>query len=176
MTLVNSKRYEKLAAKLAEEALKSPVRCQHAATLLHGRKAVAPVHNNFRTCYGRDSERCSGHAEVSAIWAGRAAYHSDSVKISRLRLKKNELAFYETSRHRLNLLVIRVQTGKDGRIYLAESRPCDDCVSLMKKFGIERVFYSTAEGTIVSEKVAEMEKCHRTQGFAAISEGRVIGA
>lgn len=48
--------------------------------------------------------------------------------------------------------LLSVRINKRGN--LVNARPCKDCWSQMQKYGIRTVFYSTAEGTIVRERVS----------------------
>lgn len=53
---------------------------------------------------------------------------------------------------RLDLWVVRVK--KDGK--LGDSRPCWSCISTLKQYGLRRVWYSTAEETIICRSVDEI--------------------
>ena len=60
--------------------------------------------------------------------------------------------FYEEKRkyrNKYNLIVIRV--NHEGN--LVNSRPCHNCVDMLKACGIKNIFYSTNEGNIICEKV-----------------------
>ena len=46
--------------------------------------------------------------------------------------------FYKRQRKKLKILVIRVSDGK-----LANSKPCVNCIKLMKQANIYKVYYST---------------------------------
>lgn len=50
---------------------------------------------------------------------------------------------------------------------IGASRPCHYCLKLMKRVGINRVYYSTDDNTIVYEKVSEMVSNHFSLGARA---------
>lgn len=56
------------------------------------------------------------------------------------------------SRKKWCLLVIR--RSKTG--ILNNSKPCTDCIKMMKTYGIYKIFYSNEKGDIVYEKVNNM--------------------
>ena len=49
------------------------------------------------------------------------------------------------------MVVVRNYKGK-----LANSKCCEDCINIMKKVGIRKVYYSDKEGNIICEKVNNM--------------------
>ena len=62
----------------------------------------------------------------------------------------------KTQRHRtFDMIVVRNYKGK-----YAESKCCHDCINILKKVGIRRVYYSTKNGNIVCEKVINMSNKH----------------
>ena len=54
----------------------------------------------------------------------------------------------------------------------AMSRPCKECWEVMHTLGIRKVYYTTAEGTWMCEKVASMEITHRSSGVLALQAYR----
>jgi deoxycytidylate deaminase len=83
-------------------------------------------------------------------------------------IKKNE--YYKTIHAEVNLLksipfiklngrdIIVIRVNKNGR--LRNSRPCNDCIDILKKLGIRRVHYSDSDGNILVEQVEYMNKIH----------------
>ena len=74
--------------------------------------------------------------------------------------------FYETKGYyklnkkltKTDILVFR--TSSSG---IRNSKPCSECIQIMKKLNIRRVYYSTNEGSLVYEKVSNIESTHRSQ-------------
>lgn len=54
---------------------------------------------------------------------------------------------------KLHLIVIRVNSMGD----LCESKPCQNCLRLLRQYGIRKVTYSTTNGLLITEKIATME-------------------
>ena len=52
-------------------------------------------------------------------------------------------------------MVVRIDNSTGA---LRLSRPCSMCIHMMKFYHIRRVYYSTNEETIVSERVANMDE------------------
>ncbi len=69
---------------------------------------------------------------------------------------------------RYDILVFRFNRSGE----LAESRPCQHCIHKLKKYNINRVFYSSKNGDIICEKVSEMDisTAHVTSGIKFIHE------
>jgi deoxycytidylate deaminase len=78
---------------------------------------------------------------------------------------KNIFSFRKTlkeSRRKFNMLVVRCKC--DG---LGESKPCSLCHSLLRKFRIKKIYYSTASGEIKMMKVNDpIEKIFITKGLS----------
>ena len=55
--------------------------------------------------------------------------------------------------NKCKLLVIHL--GLNGQ--LSDSKPCCMCINLMKRFGINRVYYSTNTGDICCQKISELD-------------------
>lgn len=58
-----------------------------------------------------------------------------------------------------DLFVIRV-SNKNDQEQLVNARPCENCLNMMKKIGINRVYYSDDDGNIISENVKDMISLH----------------
>lgn len=82
------------------------------------------------------------------------------VKISPLSIHAEEHALLNftpkhkryKSRHKLKMYVIRTLSDST----LGMSKPCDDCIDKMRKFGIRKVIYSDKDGTIVTENIKNL--------------------
>jgi hypothetical protein len=68
-----------------------------------------------------------------------------------------------------DMYIVRVK--KDTEEW-AMSRPCKECWEVMHTLGIRKVYYTTAEGTWMCEKVASMEITHRSSGVLALQAYR----
>lgn len=132
--------------KLCSEAKKSLINQQLAAVILKGTKTVSkPLCNTYRnTCRGY---KCGSlHAEANAI----INYYNKTLSYDKNKgwLLSNELC----KKTKLNILVIRI--NKMGET--CNARPCYNCLNLMKKVGIRKVYYSVSSTQIICEKVKDM--------------------
>ena len=58
--------------------------------------------------------------------------------------------------NKITVLVVRFDNAGNMKM----SKPCKHCITYMKFMGVKRVMYSTDDGTIVSEKVKDMDSNH----------------
>ena len=65
----------------------------------------------------------------------------------------------QKSRKRSKIDIYVVRLSKNGE-YLANSKPCVECVKTMKKAGVDKIIYSNGNGEIVSEKVDAIQSDH----------------
>ena len=63
-------------------------------------------------------------------------------------------------KRKYNILVVRM--ARDGK--LTNSRPCNDCINILRASGIYKVFYSNNLGEIACEKIDAMELLHISIG------------
>jgi hypothetical protein len=66
-------------------------------------------------------------------------------------------AKYRNQQKNYTMFVVRIKVKDGGKIELAESKPCNICVNMMKKIGVKKVYYSTSKGTITCQKLCEIE-------------------
>ncbi len=59
-----------------------------------------------------------------------------------------------------DLLIIRINSKGD----FVNSRPCNECIEMMRQYKIGRIYYSDDKGKIVKEKLSEMELLHENKG------------
>lgn len=71
-----------------------------------------------------------------------------------------------------DLLVIRID--RNGN--LQNSKPCSECVQLLKQHCINRVYYSNSLGEIVCEKVCQMATTYLSAGRIAINNLQKYGS
>jgi hypothetical protein len=84
------------------------------------------------------------HAEANAIinYFGRALSFD----------KKNGWILDDRIKSKLDLVVIRI--NKEGKT--CNSRPCHNCLNMMKAVGIRRVYYSVGPDIVICENVKDM--------------------
>lgn len=121
---------------------KSNVNIQVASTLLKGRKQYGKIYVNNTDNYRRGSVLLSMHAEANALIENFPQLHYTDKK-GWVCPNKNET--------KLNMLVIRTNHEDN----FVSSRPCYNCLDMMKAVGIKKIFY-TVSNKIISEKVSDM--------------------
>ncbi len=133
-------RFEKQLEELRSIARSSLVHFKHSACLIRGNKVFAMGKNRyFDRVYKRsDNVKFTIHAEIDVL----------------LKCPKHELKGAD-------IIIIRVR--KDGS--LGESSPCNTCIDKMRRVGIRRAYYSTADGQIHCQLVSEMEMNYETSAM-----------
>jgi len=135
---------------LYKESIKSIIHHQLAAIIFKGNKILSkPCCNLPKSTSKNIADGIiygSIHAEAHAIlnYYGKNFYYNKNKKLVYLpqNLKKHS---------KLDLMVARF--NKNGS--LCNSRPCYNCLQLMKIVGIRKVYYTTADG-IICEDVDKM--------------------
>ena len=119
------------------------------------------------------------YKHAAGLMSGNIMYSAAINKFSRqVKTKENDV-YYKTIHAELNvfeklskkkikgmdILVIRI----NNNFALRNSRPCNQCIEKLRKIGIRKVFYSTDDGTIVSEFIEHMDKIHTSAGNFLLS-------
>lgn len=138
--------------RVKEKARKSLVKSQLAACLLQNKKIISNIycnaHRNENTLCN-NCNRCNGNN-----------YHAESNVI--IKHFKNTLPINNTKK--INLLVIRIDKFDN----LCNARPCFECLTLMKKYNINKVYYSVDYNIIESEHVKHMISIHYTSYYTYV--------
>jgi hypothetical protein len=71
---------------------------------------------------------------------------------------------------KIDLVVIKL-SGSSGN--LGSSRPCCDCLKVLKILHLNVVYYSTSSGDIEYEKVRDMTSSHVSQSTLFMRENKV---
>ena len=145
---------------------------RHIAALVINHRIVSIGSCNHRTRVG-DQNMPSIHAELHAImlYVGshnikNLYYNNKKKKHKRFNMSNNKNKKYEKmlrSLHNAEIIGVRKPNSPHIDHYL-ESRPCNECVKMMKKLGIKKVHYSNEDGKMITEKVKDMEFKHNTPG------------
>lgn len=149
---------------------------KHIAALLINHKIVSIGSCNHRTRVG-DKNIPSIHAELHALMLYLGSHNIKNVLYTsnKGKNKNNNNKYYlSNSKNRKynkmlhnmrNAEVVVIRKAKNDTIcHYLESRPCNECVKMLKQFGIKKVHYSNACGEIITEKVKTMNYCHDTPG------------
>jgi deoxycytidylate deaminase len=143
--MINNK-FITIFPRLIQEASKSQIKCQLAAALIKGQKLLSKPCSNALRNVCRGFACGSLHAEAHAIldYFGRDLSYSS----------KNGGSFYipKDKKVKCDLIVIRI--NKDEKI--CTSRPCYNCLNMMKAVGIRKVYYTDNDEKIICENVKDM--------------------
>jgi hypothetical protein len=71
---------------------------------------------------------------------------------------------------KIDLVVIK-RSGSSEK--LGSSRPCCNCLKILKILHLNNVYYSNALGTMEYEKIRDMESTHISQSAMFMKENRV---
>lgn len=123
---------------LIKVAEKSCVNQKHSAALIKNGKIINYGYNKYCSF----AKKSTIHAEMDALMTLRKKY------------KKHQLM-------NMDIVIIRISPKNHE---LKNSRPCNGCIDILRKFYIRRVYYSDDYGRIVCEKINEMEKTHLCSG------------
>lgn len=121
-------REERLTIKLMEVAERSNMFNRHGAVLVKGGKIYACGSNSTRGCINGNAVT-SIHAEIDAI---------------RTSLKLGIIPSGD---------IWVIQYKRSGIIGL--SKPCGNCLKMIKRYNISRIYYSTLDGGITMVKTAD---------------------
>lgn len=145
-------KFQSIIQSLTNKAITSQIHIKLAAVLIKGKRMVSqPYCNTLRN-------KCKGftcgslHAETNAIlhyYGNKLSYH-----------KKDGWYFDETKERNsksknLDLFVLRINRT-DQNLNICNSRPCFNCLNLMKVVGINKVHYTDDNGNIITEHVKSM--------------------
>lgn len=133
----------------------------HAAALLDGRRALCFGYN--RAAQASSAPTC--HAECDAILQRLRQKRGDQKKRANRDQKKR--ANQKQNLKNYAIFVIRIKPCDSS---LGNSKPCFDCIQLMRQHGIKKVFYSNDAGQIVMERVNRMQN-ERSVGFQRMFDG-----
>jgi hypothetical protein len=70
----------------------------------------------------------------------------------------------------MNILIIRYNSNGE----LMSSKPCRDCIELLRTIGIQRIYYSTDQHQIVFERLDTISSKHISWGYRYLLEKNQI--
>ena len=147
---MNTNLLDKFSRSMIDEALRSPLRSQLSAGILKNKRMICkPRCNMDRTSY--HGHLCGSiHAEAHALinYFGKNLQYDKCKKIWCLK---------RTIIKQLDVIVIRVNKQEE----FVSSRPCYNCLTMMKSIGIRNVYYTTGiKNELICESVKNMVSIH----------------
>lgn len=125
----------------------------HGAVVAYGNKIIGTGFNDIRRCFVRGEKYFSIHAEMMALMMSGLTPLSKKGKYSHKRGLHGGIR-----KRNYDLWVVRVGATSN----LKYSYPCNECINMMKNYGIHRVFYSDHDGNMICRKVSEIEMIRET--------------
>ena len=151
-------KYNTIIGTLIGTASTSEINQQLGACVAKGKHPLS------RSCPNREGTFCGNqmcgslHAEANAL----VDYYGTDLFFDK---KKGWSLSSKTSKSKkIDLIVIRINRQGD----LVNSRPCYNCVSMMKAVNIKKVYYSADNGNIVGEYVKDMISIHASSASKLI--------
>ena len=138
---------------------KGDLRCRHFSLAVKNGKIITPILNNYSRCKIFNTIKGSMHAEMNVlnyIVNTRNLYNGYSNDLHKYIHKSRKLnRFFK----KIDIIVYRV--GNDDQ--LLESKPCSECIKVLKKFNVKGVYYSKRNGTICYERIRNIKSNHLSQ-------------
>jgi hypothetical protein len=80
----------------------------------------------------------------------------DMIKIIVFYVYQNIVRKYRAFQKKIDMYVIRLNNDDE----LMNSKPCHNCLNVMRIFGIKNIYYSVDGGELKKEKISELETDH----------------
>ena len=129
-----------------------------AAAIINGTKLTGNIYANTGQQYFNGIDIGSTHAELHAI----KGYYGNQLSLN----KKKGWIISNNKKTKLNLFVIKI----DNNSKLSNSRPCINCLNIMKQIGIKKVYYSVSNDKIICENVKNMISIHISSTFKIMNK------
>lgn len=143
--MINNKFIE-ILPRLIEEASKGQNKYQLAAALIKGQKFLS------KPCANSARNMCRGHACGSLHAEAHAIL--DYFGKDLMYTAKNGGSFFVAKNKKIKCDLVVIRINRDDKI--CKSRPCYNCLSMMKGVGIRKVYYTDNKQNIICENVKDM--------------------
>ena len=118
------------------------------------------------------------HAEVAILYRYITdnyprkwlVYFHNMIVNYHLGLKRNKKNCIREEKYKFNIKhdLIVVRFSNNSERYLMNSKPCYNCIQILRKIGIKRCTYSDNSGNLITEKVKCMHNSHVSHGIRGI--------
>ena len=147
----------------ANMAIKSELNFRHGSVLISSNRILAGGYNQSRSKYGNQCSCCL-HAEVSCLhnFVKNVCHEPFNGKI------KNKK--WQRVLSRATIYVVRIPRVSNNLDYLNYSKPCSDCMNILKLYGVKNVIYSDNDNNISINKINDLKCDFITKGNLRINE------
>ena len=136
-----------LIGRLYSEAEESTLQQRLAAAVIQNSKQLSHSCCNIDRNFCRRRYTPSVHAEARAL----LNFYGNKIHYNKFRGWK----FYDEKYKKKNIGIMVIRVSRNGN--LGNSRPCRNCLKMMKDLGVKRVHYSSGNNDeIISENVKDM--------------------
>lgn len=158
--------------KLQDEASKSAMKHHHACVAVKRGNLITPTFHNYMRSYMFEYKCGSAHAEmatinyiINSIWKidlyvkKRCIYKL----LHNISLNHNENKLFKKFSKKCSSVEFIVIKQSKLTLKLGNSRPCCECIRIMKILNVKSVYYTNTSGEIINERVSKMTNGHKTQ-------------
>lgn len=133
----------------------SPFSHRHYAVGLRNGKPCTPILQNTHRLKVFGTIRGTMHAEMHVLC------YIFNTQLKRRMVKKHEHIQIPMGKDMRRLSQFRILVFRKTPRGVRYSKPCVDCVSTMRRFGIGGVYYSNGEGGLCFERMVHLRTNHR---------------
>lgn len=171
-------KFDNIVNMLVDEASKSDMKHRHACVAIKHGNIITPSFHNYMRSYMFNYKCGSAHAEmatmnyiINSLW--KVNSNKNNVVIYKIihnqSLNDNENKLIKKLRKKCSNIDFIVIKQSKTATHLGNSRPCCECIRIMKILTIKNVHYTDINGEIISERVSKMTNGHKTQIQVSIS-------
>jgi tRNA(Arg) A34 adenosine deaminase TadA len=177
ITIINT-----IINKLQIEASKSEMSHRHACVAVKNGNIITPTFHNYIRSYIFRYKCGSAHAEMATInYIINSLWKSDMYKnkhvfyklIYNIKLTDTENTIIKKLRKKCSTIDFIIIKQSKTSSQLGNSRPCCECIRLMKLLNINSVYYTNSNSEIVVERVSKMLNGHKTQIHVSIANNLI---
>ncbi len=137
------------------EGKRSPMKSKHGCVIARGGKVITSGYNQYKINLPEliirfsnkcDRKSCALHAEIHALFL--------LLQLNMYDIKKLQFRKYQ-------LYVARASNKNDD---FMNSKPCENCISILKDYQINKIFYSAGNNVFKMEKLCDIKSDHISLG------------
>lgn len=138
------------------ETEKCLMKTAHASCIIDSKnnEIFAIGHNKPWNCIAGKVNRVTTHSEIDSL-------------LKRIRSRKRRYLVFQKLQKDYELKgssIVVIRYSRNTGL-LQNSKPCENCLTIMKNVGIKHVYYSDSNGQIIKEKVQNIQSSYCSSGF-----------
>jgi hypothetical protein len=157
---------------LKEKALKSNMTHKHACIAINKGCIISPAFHNYMRSYIFNYNCGCVHAEIAIInyLINNICKINQKIKkqtyyrfIHNQQLTDKQLQIIKKFQKKCSKIDLVIIKQSKTATHLGNSRPCSECIKIMKMFKFNKVYYTNTHGNISIERISKMNSNHKTQ-------------